>query len=242
LCTALIRASPHPSQNLIAIYNLEETTTSVRRVDPATGEKINKLRKSYEGKIKELRIAGRNKAIQTPGEFSYMLGVPEEDWHNTQVHGKEIPERIPNLDRLRKACQIVQGPLPAREAEKWKALLATDDPVVPPKLAAATAKGPLASQRPSNASTPLQGVGAAQQGLNVPPQRPARSTAKRSYQDASFAGYGEGFVDDEDASDDDGRSNSGARKRRKKESEFSVSPLPQQQQYGVGVLAGGPRH
>jgi Rox3 mediator complex subunit len=172
--------------------------------------------------------------------------MPDEDWHNTNVHGKEIPERMPNLDRVRKACQIVQGPLPGGEAEKWKALLATDEPVAPAK--AAVGKGSLAGtqQRPSNATTPLQSIGGAtQQGHNGAPVRPARSTAKRSYQDASFAGYGEGFVDDEDISDDDGRMGGpGARKRRKKDSEFAVSPLPPQQQaqYGVGVVAGGPRH
>jgi Rox3 mediator complex subunit len=232
--TPLVRGEPHPSENLISLYGLDELTTSVRRVDPVTGEKVNKIRKSYEGKAKELRIAGRNKAIITPGEFSNLLYVPDEDWHNTAVHGKELSRGL-NLKQLQRACAILPGKLPDKEAEKWKAILATDEP--PAAKPAASVKAPGGAQRLGASQTgPLQN--ASGQGINAPP-RPIRSTSKRSYQDSSFSGYGEGFVDDEDVSEDDGRmSATGARKRRKKEQDYSVSPLPpQQQSYGVGVVA-----
>jgi Rox3 mediator complex subunit len=236
--TSSVHGYPHPSQNLISLYGLDEVVTSIRRVDPLTGEKVNKLRKSYEGKVKELRIAGRNKAIQTPNEFSNLLMVPDEDWHNSTVHGNELSRGL-NTNLLKRACQILPGKLPDKEAEKWKAILATDEaPIAKP---GATAKFPTA-QRPGITQT-NQTPNASGQNFNAPP-RPARTTSKRSYQDSSFAGYGEGFGDDEDLSDDDGRkSASGARKRRKKEQDYSVSPLPPQQQpYGVSLAAGGPRH
>lgn len=236
--TPPVRGYPHPSQNLISLYGLDEVTTSVRRVDPLTGEKVNKLRKSYEGKVKDLRIAGRNKAIQTPNEFSNLLMVPDEDWHNSTVHGNELSRGL-NTNLLKRACQILPGKLPEKEAEKWKAILATDEaPIAKPGT---TAKLP-GAQRPGNIQT-NQSQGGSGQNFNAPP-RPARTTSKRSYQDSSFSGYGEGFVDDEGLSDDDGRTSAtGARKRRKKEQDYSVSPLPpQQQSYGVSLAAGGPRH
>ena len=43
------------------------------RRDPKTGEKINKLRKSYENKVKALELEGRNKAEANSNELQGLL-------------------------------------------------------------------------------------------------------------------------------------------------------------------------
>jgi hypothetical protein len=201
MALALIRGLPHPSQNFISLFGLNDMTKSVRRVDPDTGEKINKLRKSYEGKIKELRIPGRNKSTMLDSiEFgAQLLSYPDEDWNNTFVHGKEIRKGL-NSDLLQRALHIVPGKLPPTEASKWENLLGMDD-TVPVKVAPKEQlTRPTSTATTTTATTPN------------PLARPARVSSKRSYQDTSFTGYGEGFGDDDDGTDEDG---AGARKRRK---------------------------
>ena len=46
---------------MLALYSLSELQASVARKD-ASGNKINKLRKSYENKVKALGLEGRSKA------------------------------------------------------------------------------------------------------------------------------------------------------------------------------------
>jgi hypothetical protein len=202
---APIRGSPHPSQNFISLYGLDDLTKSVRRVDPDTGEKINKLRKSYEGKIKELRIPGRNKAISLEdSEFGpEMLMPPEEDWHNTFVHGKEIRKGL-NPELLRKAVSFTPGKLPAAEASKWENLLGFDDNVPVKAVPKEAQTRPTSTATTTTATTPN------------PLNRPNRLSSKRSYQDTSFSGYNETFGEDEEATDEDGGLSAGSRKRRKK--------------------------
>ncbi|KAL9033478.1 MAG: hypothetical protein Q9214_007498, partial [Letrouitia sp. 1 TL-2023] len=48
----------------MSLFNLQSLASSVARTDPVTGEKINKMRKSYEGKVKALGLAGRNRAVK----------------------------------------------------------------------------------------------------------------------------------------------------------------------------------
>ena len=83
--TAVPRSRPHPTQDLFQLYGLEPLANSVRRKDPVTGEKINKLRKSYESKIKE--FAGKNKPVVNEGEFFHLLNWPDEEWANTRNDG-----------------------------------------------------------------------------------------------------------------------------------------------------------
>lgn len=175
-------------------------------MDPNTGEKINKLRKSYEGKIKELRIPGRNKAVALEdGEFGpEMLMPPDEDWHNTFVHGKEIRKGL-NPDLLKKALSFTPGKLPASESSKWENLLGFDDNVPPVKTAPKEAQTrPTSTATTTTATTPN------------PLARPNRLSSKRSYQDTSFSGYNETFGEEEEATDEDGGLSAGSRKRRKK--------------------------
>jgi hypothetical protein len=204
----LKRSRPHVSQNLIADYGLNPVHDRVRRVDPATGEKINKLRKSYVGIVKGLRIAGSNKEVVTPNEW-----LDTEHVHDPQglmdqrvvedgfdvVEGMQVPryETVWKKDiepvtkqaaqgllaKLSKAVQMVPGKLD--DNEKWRKLLGDDvvkKPVVPlpPSLKAPAVAS--SSARPSPRMGPTTG-------------RAQRAGAKRSYDDTSYAGYGDTYED-----------------------------------------------
>jgi hypothetical protein len=189
---------PHPSQNLITLYRLEPLASSVARHDPVTGEKINKLRKSYEGHIKQMQIAGKPKATKMDGVFRDLLLIPEDNWKSEHVQNRE-PERKaltpdgtaldPDFSKLLDGAfaGIAPGPLPTADAAKYKAYLGTDDAVKPkPQDVPAQRTTPFTSSAP----TPTNHIG--NRGL----ARPERSGSKRAYTDAAFQGYGEGFGDD----------------------------------------------
>jgi hypothetical protein len=216
----LKRSRPHVSQNLIADYGLNPVHDRVRRVDPATGEKINKLRKSYVGIVKGLRIAGSNKEVPTLGEW-----LDTENIHDPQglmdqkdemqesvdiVDGMQVPrfEKVWKVDvkpvtkqaaqgllaKLGNAVQMVPGKL--EEGEKWRKLLGDDavkKPVVPlpPSLKAPAASS---SARPSPRMGPMAG-------------RTQRTGAKRTYDESSYSGYRETF--------DEGESDLMRKKQRK---------------------------
>ena len=198
---------PHPSDNLISQYHLDKVAASVARKDPVTGEKINKLRKSYEGKVKALQLAGKNKAVSTPNEFTNMLLFPDEEWQNQRVFGKSVEDGLPSslLSKLDKAVQANPGPLPARENERWKSIIGADEP---PKITAK--KSSQSFSHPFSSQT---------LPLATRPGRPERAGKKRSYLDSSFKGYGEGFLDDDpigvSAGEDEGRGALSKKKRRK---------------------------
>ncbi len=213
----------------------------MRRVDPHTGEKINKIRKSYEGKAKDLRLAGRNKAVTAPGQWiPHLLTVPDEDYHATRVLGKEIEKGLDDAfaAKLARAMSLVPGKLPDREAEQWRHILATDDPVPrpPPKPALAApsvvptaiaeqkqqAAAKVAAMAGASAATAAASSAAAATAA-AKAIRPERHGTKRSYSDASFVGYGEGFEDDE--TDSDGRSLASVRRKRRKVSHHSLPLL-----------------
>jgi hypothetical protein len=197
----------------------------VRRVDARTGEKINKLRKSYEGKVKDLRLAGRNKAIPTPGQWiPNLLMIPDDDYMATRVLGKDIEKGLEEdyTAKLTRALSGV-GPgkiLPERDAEMWRQILATDDsvPRPPPKpsaMAAPAAPAGMAEQKQQAAAKVAAMTGASSAAtVAAMAARPERQGTKRSYQDASFVGYGDGFEDDE--TDSDGRPLASLRRKRRK--------------------------
>jgi len=177
------------------------------------GEKINKLRKSYENKIKE--FAGKNKPISKEGEFFNLLNYPDEEWSAQQLHGKELSQSLntdtsmfshdleANLDAA--FAGISSGSLPQPERDRWRALIDAAPVVAKPKQA---------DPHRSGRSTPAQIV-------NEEPQRPRRRGTKRNYNDEAFEGYNEGYVDDDHdelADDDDDKSNlsTGSRKRRRR--------------------------
>ena len=208
------QSRPHGSQNLFRLYGLERLAKSVARVDPVTGEKINKLRKSYEGHIKTLQIAGKPKAVKMDDVFSGPLSLPDEHWDATNA-GKE-PWRKMNTDQTALEPDFSSlldgafagmgpGPLPPSDASKYKAYIGTDDIIrtKPVADAAAHRGSPLPSSAPTPSSHTLL-------------RRPERSGSKRQYNEDSYQGYSEGYGDDFAADSTGGEDNTrGNFKRRK---------------------------
>ncbi len=191
------------TSNLISLYGLDGLAATVARTDPQTGEKINKMRKSYEGQLKTFGLSGRNKSVKhDPSKgmgLSEMAAWPEEEWHNQKVHGKDVKDGMPEAmkAKLEKAMAMLPGPVP--ENEKWEDLLGIEK--VKPADAGKDKNGKnVATGKPSGQQT--NGIkppnNAASNNSQVPePIRARRTTKKRRYDEGSFEGYGEGYVDDE---------------------------------------------
>ncbi|THC99043.1 hypothetical protein EYZ11_001439 [Aspergillus tanneri] len=209
-----IVTGPDPSLDLVSLYGLGPVAKSVARMDPVTGEKINRLRKSYEGKLKGLGLAGRNKPVKhdsnTPGGLLTLTQWPEEEWQNQKVYGKpiKIADMDSELQKLQKAMHMEPGTLP--DNEYWEDVLGHEKP----------SKHASSGDAGKKTATPTNGVRATVQSNGTPAAaeseraRPSRGR-KRHYDDNSFVGYGEGYADD----DDDGAfysNNEGAGKKKRK--------------------------
>jgi hypothetical protein len=192
---------------------LHSIAQSVARTKP-DGTK-SKLRKTYKNFFKSLDLAGDpqvdKKEIDAPGTLSAMLAGPDEEWEAQNVRGKEIDKGLGEAvtASLSKALNMSRGKIPKTA---W-------DSTILGEVAAL----PQASSEPmkglhSGAKTPIPQSGVARVGKGEIP-RPKRNVKKRSYGDASFEGYGEGFVDDDNNetgySTGDGEDRAG-RKRPKK--------------------------
>jgi hypothetical protein len=228
LCVAFQRSRPSPSQHLLALYGLSPLHATVARTDPTTGEKINKLRKSYEGKIKDFALAGRNKPVKIDfpeggkGRLrSMMEDIPEGQWQAENA-AKRIEITPEFQSTLAKAMEMRPGT--TRNNEMWEDILGHEKvrPVATPEVPAKKNLPPTAPpQRPNGA-------------VRQPPSnvtdviRPRRANKKRSYADNSFEGYGDGYVDDDGDLDAGAYSNSEdggggpGRKKRKKVDSTSV--------------------
>jgi len=226
--TVVPRSSPHVSDDLMSMYGLDAMQQSVRRAVPGFPDSGVKLRKSYDGKVKDLE--GKVKNTTRPGMLFSLLQYPDEEWQVQKVMGKEliswdhegneIPGRDPAealLAKLGHATMSGPGRLPVDERAKWQSLLGSDDFN---GKSARVEKGPAAavkSQPHYSNSAP-----GSPRGTHTGP-RPKRQGTKRRYHDDAFEGYGEGFVDDHldnvsiSGADDDTRSVGGSaiKKRRK---------------------------
>jgi hypothetical protein len=167
-------------------------------MDPVTGEKINRLRKSYEGKLKGLGLAGRNKSIKQevgqPGSLRHLTLWPEEEWQNQKVHGKPIKVSDMDLalqDLQSKAMRMEPGPV--RNNDFWEDVLGHEKPA---KHATPGDTGKKAAPTPSGRPS-AQSYATSPQIQDTERPRPSRGR-KRHYDDNSFSGYGEGFVDDDE--------------------------------------------
>jgi len=213
-----------------------------------TGEKINRLRKSYEGKLKGLGLAGRNKPVKhepgMPGGLRQLTMWPEEEWQNQKVFAKEI--KVADVDSAlhklqMRAMKMEPGPIPNHEY--WEDVLGHEKSSKPANVVDAGKKPialPAASRLPQLQSNGVTAPGS----MDSERTRPTRGE-KRHYDDSSFVGYGEGFVDDDDDSafysnGEDGRS---GKKKRKKDHMSKVSPtIPERTgTYGVGMYGIGAR-
>ncbi|KAF2661344.1 Rox3-domain-containing protein [Lophiostoma macrostomum CBS 122681] len=210
------QTQPHGSQNLFALYGLNDLARSVARTDPVTGEKINKLRKSYENHIKALQIAGKPKAVKMEGVLTNPLSFPDEEYQVQRVIGKEMKTAFDaeaggitaQFDSLMNSALagMAPGPLPTADSARYRAYLGTDEATKPKPN---TEGAPPRTVPPSVAATPNHAA------LGSRASRPERTGSKRSYTDVSFQGYGEGFADDvadSTGGEDDGQ---GGHKRRR---------------------------
>jgi hypothetical protein len=139
---------------------------------------------------------------------------PEEEWQNQKVFGKQI--KISDMDTAlqdlqSRAMQMEPGPVPNNDF--WEDILGHEKPVKHPvsnennKKAAPTPSGRTSMQ--SHAASPQS------QPQEADRPRPSRGR-KRHYDDNSFAGYGEGFVDDEEDPGFYSNSEGTGKKKRKK--------------------------
>lgn len=252
---------PYLTQDLLSVFGLQSLVASVARTDPITGEKINKMRKSYEGKLKALKLAGRNRAVKhevkkndvgnpKDGRLLGLLELatwPEEEWHNTNVMGREIQKGISNATqaKLEKATHMLPGSVPQQVVwdeliglERTKPDQAPNKPENTKKQACLDAarsskvksnglagqSGSLAKLgHPSNLAVKSNGLingSRIDSGTASPIDRPRRTGKKRRYDDHSFDGYGDGFMDDDGGeggySSGEGSRKSTTSKRRKK--------------------------
>ena len=190
-------SAPHPSLDLVSMYGLGSIAAGVARRHPNTGEKINRIRKSYEGKIKTLGISGRNKTTSNAGELSGLFHIPKDAWQATEVSTRDAKKGMTaSLEsKLDRALKMGPGKLPPAEADKWKSMLAVDEPAktkpgVDPKKAGVQ---PPASN--SKATSPRTTMTTSK--AHPEASRPQRAGKKRRYDDSSFEGYAEGVNEEE---------------------------------------------
>jgi hypothetical protein len=218
-------SKPHSSQNLFRLYSLESLARSVARTDPVTGEKINKLRKSYEGHIKSMQIAGKPKAQKMEGVFSIPLSAPPEEWNLLMVQGKEAQKALNPAETALDAgfgnlldsalSGMTSGQLPAADANRYRTYIGTDE-VIKPKAQ----DGPPHRLTPHASAAPTPGNSAMGRGVT----RPERSGSKRHYTDASFPGYGEGYNDEFGADSTGGEDNAQGNMAKRRKLQFERPP------------------
>ncbi|KAH0538643.1 hypothetical protein FGG08_004780 [Glutinoglossum americanum] len=251
-------SKPHPTQDLLSLYSLQPLAASVARYDPKTREK-RKLRKSYKGKIQAFDLAGRNDSVKhpegQPGGLLEMLDWPDEEWQNQKVAGREIEKGFGEamLAKLNKALKMEPGPLP----EFDESILGLDLEPPPAPVGVSSLKRPL-PQANHGFRQPVAAVhtnGATPRPIESPsadPARPKRAGKKRRYDERSFEGYGEGYVDDDvdmgaggysTGDGEDGR-RSGKKRRKKTLDDYgggNTSPGLGERggSYGVGMMGVG---
>ena len=227
-CIEYALQRPHPTQDLLSLYGLSSLAASVARCDPITGEKVNKMRKSYEGQVKTFGLAGRNKAVKheegASGGLMELIAWPDEEWHNQKITGKELEKGLPSatLAKLERAMKMEPGPVPKND--EWENILGHEKlkppaPVVETKAKAAVP--PIGKLPKVNGYVNGMTVGTPAMGDAA---RPKRTGRKRRYDEHSFEGYGEGYVDDDGemldaggySSGDGSRKSSAPKKKRKK--------------------------
>jgi hypothetical protein len=201
---AIARQRPHPTQDLLELYNLRGIQASVRRVDPVTGQKVNKLRKSYEGKLKELGLDGRNKATESQHELE---GLVDPGWDDITQNGNTLwqeqnptantegPLKHDMLANLNAALTFKHGRLPKEEYNKWNHQLGLN---VTAQKPSGTTNSSVSSALPRNPTSNFLKANTGPMASKSAPSspgnllgRPDRAGKKRSYQDGSFEGYGD---------------------------------------------------
>ncbi|KAI1103542.1 Rox3-domain-containing protein [Jackrogersella minutella] len=200
----LLRSTPYPasvpclSDDLFKMFGLTSIAAEVARTKP-NGEK-NALRKTYKGHIRTLGLSGHFDAVKkdpdAPEGLQALALAPEDVWYTREVSGKEIEKGLSQMSQtqLARAATMARGSIP--KAIWDSSVLGDLAPGTMPKKV-----GHDQSTRPTAPSTPA----ASAPGITPKPNKPLtpqvdrarRLGKKRSYQDSSFEGYGEGYGDDD---------------------------------------------
>lgn len=188
-------------------------------------EKINKLRKSYEGQIKVAQLSGRNKAYAAPkdpndfhdpqwGPLRVMADKNDEEWQE-ELRREKIGSLGSLKDKLGKALKLNPGTMNKATTAEWDDLLGHEVNKRP-----ATGQTPFQSQvNPQQAQPPRipNGTRQAQDAATASDKMKTRGK-KRSYDDSSFSGYrgyADGYSEPEDNPSDGDATWADRRKRRK---------------------------
>ena len=150
-----------------------------------------------------------------------MIRWPDEEWHNQKIVGKDACNGLPDnvKTKLHKAMQFERGGI-SKSRRDWDDLLGYEKPKIAHSAMISKAKIP---QLPDSTGQ-LNGNDS---NSSITPGseavRPKRMGRKRRYDDFSFEGYGEGYVDDDvdtivvdGFSTDEGDRKGGTAKKRKK--------------------------
>jgi hypothetical protein len=220
------QCQPNPSQDLIALYGLSSLAATVARTLP-NGEK-NKLRKTYKGKMEAAKFAGKHKEMKhpedQPGSLPELMGWPDEEWHVQKAAGLNMERGLPPsiLAKLDRAFKMEPGPLPDFDASVLGLDVEDSSPII--AQPAARIQGPQPPNRVISHS--------ANQASEL--SRARRQGTKRSYDERSFEGYGEGYMDDEGEPEgydsgsgaEDRRGSGGGKKKRRRVSPILSPPFP----------------
>lgn len=166
------------------------------RVKP-NGEK-NALRKTYKGHMKTLGINGHfdvdKKELNDPEGFMALISAPEDGWDVHEVRGKEISRGFSEQVQaaLTRATTMAKGPV---RKDVWDTSVLGD--LAPGIVSRKTKDDPARQGAPGTPAMLAASLNKSNK-LQVPPgDRSRRHGKKRSYQDSSFEGYGDGFPDDD---------------------------------------------
>ncbi|KAI2473850.1 Rox3-domain-containing protein [Annulohypoxylon bovei var. microspora] len=228
----LLRSTPYSasypsmSDDLFKMFGLTSIAAEVARTKP-NGEK-NALRKTYKGHIRTLGLSGHFDAVKKEPDaldgLHALTVIPESMWMDVDVRGREIEKGLARVSQaqLSRATTMVRGMIP--KATWDSSVLGDLAPGTMPKKA-----GNDQSTRPTAPSTPV----ASAPGITPKPSKPLtpqidrarRMGKKRSYQDSSFEGYGEGYGDDDAGgySTGDGDDRSKLKRRKQVQTDHSSS-------------------
>ncbi|KAI1438281.1 Rox3-domain-containing protein [Xylaria sp. CBS 124048] len=205
----------HMTEDLFEKFGLTGIAADVARTKP-NGEK-NALRKTYKGQIKTLGLSGHFDVIKKEASpFLVMAQTADEDWQNCAVSGKEIEKGLSQTHQahLTMATTMAKGQIPKG---LWDSSVLGD---LAPGHASKKTNLDQISARPTAPSTPALSATGTVQKSNKPqvPQldRARRLGKKRSYQDSSFDGYGEGY-DDEIGGSSTGEGDDRSKLKRRKQ-------------------------
>lgn len=233
----LFLQNPHPQQtpntaaDLFAAYGLEALSMSVERYKP-DGSKSVKMRKSYKTWVRELGVNGNFDSIkkerEAPDSMFMMMLTPQDAWDAEHTRGKEIEKGLDSvLPSMGQAFTMAKGKIPKA---KWNSAVLGEVAAPVPKPAPIVQNG---------AKAPITNPGVPRNKSDLP--RPKRNIKKRTYDDNTFEGYGEGYVDDDSHetgySTNDGDERGVGRKKLKKTAQGHFQGgLPRQISYGPGTV------